>query len=109
MRWIAAIVLFVISTPVFGGEVRPNQQMLNSTIDRGLVFLARDTMTWKKEHNCVACHHAGLEIWSMREAKQRGRAVDEQVLAELTKWVEDTNYGAPVEPIPPGATRRLNA
>src|SRR5262249_10531339 len=31
--------------------------------------------------------------WSMREAKQRGRAVDEPVLAELTKWVAESGDG----------------
>src|SRR5207248_1590418 len=48
---------------------------------------------WRSKHNCVSCHHAGLVIWSMREAKQRGHAVDEPVLAELTKWVAESGDG----------------
>jgi hypothetical protein len=63
------------------------------TIDRGLAFLTRDALAWKKEHNCVSCHHAALVVWSMREAKQRGHAVAEPVLAELTKWVAESGDG----------------
>src|SRR5690242_4201865 len=78
-----------------------------ATIDRGLAFLAKDAVAWKNEHNCVSCHHAGLVIWSMREAKQRGHAVDEPVLAELTKWVSETAYGATSAPTLAGAPKRL--
>ena len=41
----------------------------------------------------TSCHHAALVIWSMREAKQRGHAVDEPVLAELTKWIAESGNG----------------
>ena len=57
---------------------------IRATIDRGLKFLVSDAQAWRSEHNCVSCHHAGLVIWSLREAKQRGITVDEPALAELT-------------------------
>jgi hypothetical protein len=74
-------------------DLRPRPADLDATIDRGLAFLARDALAWKDEHNCVSCHHAGLVIWSMREARRRGHAVDEPVLAELTKWVAESGDG----------------
>src|SRR5688572_26588863 len=58
-----------------------------ATIDRGLAFLAKDALAWKAEHNCASCHHASLVAWAMREAKLRGHAVDEPVLADMTKWL----------------------
>lgn len=45
----------------------------------------KDAQAWKKEYNCASCHHASLVICALREARQFGHAVDEPVLAELTK------------------------
>jgi squalene-hopene/tetraprenyl-beta-curcumene cyclase len=66
---------------------------VKATIDRGLAFLVKDALAWKEKYNCASCHHASLVIWSMREAKQRGHAVDEPVLAELAKWVAESGDG----------------
>src|SRR5689334_10213791 len=79
-----------------------------ATIDRGLSFLVKDAQAWKTEHNCVSCHHAALVIWSMREAKQRGFAVNEPVLAELTKWVAESGDGKVSQTRPASAPKGLN-
>jgi hypothetical protein len=74
-------------------ELRDKPSVTSAAIDRGLAFLAKDALAWKKQHNCVSCHHASLVVWSMREAKLRGHTVDEPVLAELTKWVAESGDG----------------
>ena len=81
---------------------------VDSTIDRGLRFLVKDALAWRIEHNCVSCHHAGLVIWSMREAKQRGHAVDELVLSDLTKWVAESGDGRTSVSRPIGIPKALN-
>src|SRR5437764_9992821 len=95
MRWIAGLIL--LSLPVLGSalEGRPKPANVDGTITRGLGFLSKDAMVWKAEHNCVTCHHTALVVWSMREAKQRGHAVAEPVLAEMTKWVSDWSERTP--------------
>ena len=45
----------------------------------------------------------------MREAKQRGRSVDEPVLAELTKWVAENGDGKTGIPRPVGIPKALYA
>lgn len=65
----------------------------NATIDRGLGFLVRDALEWKKNHNCASCHHASLVVCSLQEAKQFGHAVNEPVLAELTNWLAQSGNG----------------
>src|SRR5262249_42136321 len=92
-RWIAALVLALLAGPAAAQEPRPKPSDVGATIDRGLAFLAKDAVAWKEKHNCASCHHAALVIWSMQEAKQRGHAVDEPVLAELTKWVAESGDG----------------
>ena len=86
MRSVVVIVGVIILTGTASAqEPRPKPADVNATIDRGLAFLATDALAWKREHNCASCHHASLVVWATREAKLRGHAVDEPVLAELTK------------------------
>ena len=93
MRLILAMVVACVPAAASAHGSRTKTTDGGAAIDRGLAFLAKDALAWKKAHNCVSCHHAGLVIWSLREAKQRGHAVDEPVLAELTKWVAESGDG----------------
>src|SRR5690349_19261402 len=93
MRWSVALLLFVVPALASAQDVRPTPVNVRPTIERGLGFLVQDALAWKTKHNCVSCHHAALVIWSMREAKQFGHAVQEPVLAELTKWVAESGDG----------------
>ena len=94
MRSVVILVVVLILTGTASAqEPRPKPADVKATIDRGLAFLAKDALAWKKEHNCASCHHASLVVWATREAKLRGHAVDEPVLAELTKWVAESGDG----------------
>ena len=109
MRYfIAALSLLASSGMLLAEGPAGEPSDVRATIDRGLAFLVKDALAWKSEHNCVSCHHASLVIWSMREAKQRGHAVDEPVLAELTKWVAESGDGKTGVPRPAGMPKALN-
>src|SRR5262245_31409005 len=109
MRLIAATVVLVLPALSFAQDPRPKQTKADETIDRGLAFLVKDARAWKKEHNCASCHHAALVIWALREAKQRGRTVDEPFLTEYTKWVAESGDGKTGIPRPAGIPKALNA
>lgn len=79
-----------------------------AAIDRGLAFLAKDALAWKAEHNCASCHHAALIAWALREAKDRGHAVDEPVLKELMEWMAKSGSGKTSLPRPEGRPKALN-
>jgi hypothetical protein len=108
MRSISSIVLIILSATASAEEVRRRPSEASAAIDRGLTFLAGDARAWKKEHNCASCHHAALVIWSMHEAKARGHAVDEQFLAEMTRWVAESGDGKTGLPRPAGRPKALN-
>src|SRR6476659_2445435 len=93
LRLIVAIVVAVLPAAASAQDDRPMRADIDATIDRGLGFRVKDALAWKKNHNCASCHHAALVIWSMREAKRFGHAVDEPVLVELTKWVAESGDG----------------
>jgi Squalene-hopene cyclase N-terminal domain len=108
-RCVVAIAVAILAGPMSAQEPRPKPSGAATAIDRGLAFLAKDALAWKNKHNCVSCHHAGVVIWSMYEAQQRGHAVDEPVLAELTKWVAESGDGKTGVPRPAGVPQALNA
>jgi hypothetical protein len=93
MRLLVAIVVSVVPAVASAQDVQPKPSDVGAAIKRGLGFLVKDALAWKKEHNCASCHHAALVVWSMREARQRGHVVDEPVLAELTKWLAGSGDG----------------
>ncbi len=93
MRFVLILVVGILSGTVAAQQPGKQPPKVDAAIERGLGFLVKDALAWKKEHNCASCHHAALVIWSMREAKQRGHAVDEAMLVELTKWVAESGDG----------------
>lgn len=102
MRTLMSLTLVLVAQSALAQDVA-------STIDRGLAFLAKDSLAWKKEHNCVSCHHGALVAWALRDAKQHGIPVDEPVLAEMTKWTAESGSGKTGIPRPPGIPKALNA
>jgi squalene-hopene/tetraprenyl-beta-curcumene cyclase len=90
MRRLVAIVTVVL----LGVQARADDSVpdVRSVIDRGLVFLAKDSVTWKESRKCYECHHAPFTIWALNEAKHRGYPVDDKVLTEMTSWVVGEDY-----------------
>jgi N-acyl-D-amino-acid deacylase len=105
---IVALSLYAVPGIALAGNPPAPPSDANTAIDRGLAFLAKDALAWREKYQCASCHHAGLVIWSMREAKQRGHAVDESVLADLTKWVAESGDGKTGVPRPPDIPKAFN-
>ncbi len=109
MRFLHVILaVHIVAGFLSAAEPDPAHSSVKTTIDRGLDFLTKDALAWKAEHNCASCHHAALVIWSMQEAKQRGHAVDEPVLAELTKWIAESGDGTTGVPRPADVPKAFN-
>jgi Squalene-hopene cyclase N-terminal domain len=110
MRWIAIFLVAVGPAGACAQDLTDAKSAgVGAAIERGLKFLVKDSLAWKMEHKCASCHHAALTTWAMREAKQRGHAVDEPVLAELTKWLAESGDGKTGVARPKGIPKALNA
>jgi hypothetical protein len=109
MRWIVGILLAALPLAASTHNPHPAPANVNTAIERGLGFLAKDAVAWKEKHNCVSCHHASMVVWSMREAKQRNYVVNESVLAEMTNWVAESGDGKTGVERPVGLPKALNA
>jgi hypothetical protein len=105
---VVAIVAAFLPATVRAQEAAPAAADIGRAVDRGLAFLAKDAVAWREKHNCASCHHAALVVWSMREAKRAGHAVDEAVFAEMTKWVAGSGDGKTGVPRPEGRPKALN-
>ena len=108
MRPITPILMVLLSGTASAQAVLPKPSDVDPSIDRGLAFLAKDARAWRDDHHCASCHHAALVVWSMREAKLHGAAVDEPLLAELTKWVATSGDGKFAMARPANAPRALS-
>jgi Squalene-hopene cyclase N-terminal domain len=109
MRYLVAALIVLFASSAIAADAPTSQPSpIAASIDRGLAFLAKDAVAWREEHHCVSCHHASLVVWAMREAKQAGRAVDEPLLADLTKWIAESGDGKTGVPRPEGIPQALN-
>jgi hypothetical protein len=64
----------------------PTEAELRAGIVKSLGFLAREGEEWMTAKNCNGCHHLPELLWSHREARQRGFAVDAQKFDEWLAW-----------------------
>ena len=86
---IAILTLVLLRVDARAGDPAPD---VRGTINRGLAFLANDSLAWKASKKCYECHHAPFTIWALNEGKKHGYAVDEKVLADLSSWVAGSDY-----------------
>ena len=100
--------LIALAGVTSASEPEAKQASLKGTIDRGLAFLAKDAVQWRTAHKCASCHHAGLVVWALRDAKLAGYGVDEAVLADMTKWLTESGEGKTGVPRPAGIPKALN-
>lgn len=64
----------------------PSEAELRAMITRGLGFLAKEGDQWMEDKNCTSCHHMPELLWSHREAKRRGFAIDQAKYDEWLEW-----------------------
>jgi Squalene-hopene cyclase C-terminal domain len=91
----ALCVLALGLRPARGGDPEKNApndatpQQGRKAIERGLTFLVKDAVKWRKERQCATCHHGTMTVWALSEAKRQGYEVDANVLADLMQWTKD--------------------
>jgi hypothetical protein len=64
----------------------PSEAELRAVITKGLGFLAKEGDEWMGAKDCNGCHHMPELLWSHREAKARGFAIDEKLFEEFVTW-----------------------
>jgi squalene-hopene/tetraprenyl-beta-curcumene cyclase len=109
-RLFAPLATLLMALPMIAGADDPTVKSADvpQAIDRGVSFLAKDAVAWRDEQNCVSCHHAGMVVWSMNEARRRGHSVDEPLLEELTTWIAQSGDGRSSLERPASAPKALN-
>ncbi len=66
-----------------------SQLPARKSIERGLQFLEKDAIKWRRERGCATCHHGAMTVWALAEAKAQGFAVNVQSLADIEQWTKD--------------------
>ena len=50
--------------------------------------MQEDAVKWRKDRECVTCHHGSMTVCALSEAKNRGFAVEAESLADMVNWTE---------------------
>ena len=68
------------------------------TLPQALKYLVETGEDWIADRNCASCHHLPMMIWSLREAKAGGVAVDETALSKAIEWTLSAKINATTFP-----------
>ena len=69
-RLSAMLIVVILPFEALAADPAPD---VKGTIERGLIFLAKDNLAWKESKKCYECHHAPFTIWALNEGKKQGR------------------------------------
>ena len=98
-RFVAAFVALFLAPVARAGDAPPaahaQPQAVRRAVERGIAYLRTESASWLSQRKCAACHHAGMPLWAMGEARGQGYAVDDKYLAETI----EANLGGPEQMI----------
>jgi hypothetical protein len=55
---------------------------------KGIDWMAPDTISWQNRHNCFGCHVQGETIWGLSIGKSRGYTIDTVKLSSLVNTLK---------------------
>ncbi|MFO1096287.1 MAG: prenyltransferase/squalene oxidase repeat-containing protein [Planctomycetaceae bacterium] len=106
-RSLVVVLLFSIASPLPAEELQPSPtatpDQVRQTVDRAVAYLQTESGTWLSTRKCAACHHAGMPLWALSVADQRGYTIDRQYLADRIEQLlgnEENLFGSRIFPNP---------
>jgi hypothetical protein len=81
--FVAAFGFMLLISPLTSFAQTGSQEEWHSAVARGSEWLRSDMQKWRNEHQCGACHHAPLALYSLNASVP----VNDSFLKELTEWV----------------------
>src|SRR5262245_60128352 len=73
--------------------VQASEDPARRAVERSLPYLEREGVAWIEKRACLSCHHVPFLLWSFREARDRGLAVDGKKLAQWAEWARGESLG----------------
>ncbi|WP_449072693.1 hypothetical protein [Prosthecobacter sp.] len=70
------------------GFALADEAELRRVVTKGLGYVAKAGEVWIEEKNCNGCHHLPEMLWSHREARRRGFAIDQAKYDEWLAWAK---------------------
>jgi hypothetical protein len=70
-------------------DTPPTPKQIRASVERGLDFLQKDVVKWRKDRGCSTCHHGTMTVFALAEAKSRGYDVAADGFADILKWTKD--------------------
>lgn len=87
------LALCVVAVVVESGRSDPpgtaTLEQGRKAVERGLDFLQKDAVKWRKDNKCSTCHHGTMTVWALSEAKSQGYDIAPETLTDTVKWTKD--------------------
>jgi hypothetical protein len=86
------LALCVLAVSAGSGRSEPptgTPEQGRKAVERGLDFLQKDAVKWRKDRGCSTCHHGTMTVWVLSEAKSQGYDVAAETLTDTVKWTKD--------------------
>jgi N-acyl-D-amino-acid deacylase len=84
MRVLAAALAMLVLTPMLRADATP--ESVKTAIEKGLRRLEQGVTNYPKHRQCFSCHHQAMAVLSMTAARERGFAIDEDLLKKVTDF-----------------------
>jgi hypothetical protein len=81
------LILLLISTSC-ASQGKKEAEGHSLAVERAVQFLAREVPAWNRENGCYSCHNNGDGARVLHVARQNGFVLDEKVLSDTSKWLE---------------------
>jgi squalene-hopene/tetraprenyl-beta-curcumene cyclase len=70
-------------------DASPPAAEVRQTVERSLVYLEKEGVTWIENRKCTSCHQIPIMVWSHLEARRQGLKLNEAGLADWLNFSLD--------------------
>lgn len=78
--------------------VASERPVIRSAAQRGLAFLAQDTVRWQRQNQCYGCHVQAVTLKAMAVGEHHQYDVDREALAEVVDGLLNSTGGSRTKP-----------
>src|ERR1051325_7759393 len=80
---LTGLLVLCVASPFAGGQPTaepPHAMEAIHATEKSLIYLEKGGTGWLESQGCAGCHHAPMMIWTLNEARERGRTVNQKAI-----------------------------
>jgi len=74
-------------------KASPTILLARRVAERGLEFIQKDAVEWRRVRKCASCHQGTMTVWALAEARSLGYAFPAAALTDAADWHKERLAG----------------